>query len=533
MSTNDDPITPKTVGELNYCFFIPSYQRGYRWIKDDVEALLDDINEFSADGGETYCIQPLMVKPCDDNSGRWEVVDGQQRLTTFFIFMKIVAQQDPSAVLPFSLEYGKGRDGNEIFLEELSDEKIVGQERTTNIDYYHIVKAYETIKAWLDKQENKATAIQELNTKIRKNVSFIWYEIPSGSDSIVMFRKVNLGKIRLTNAELIKALLLNKDNFCKEGADKTQLEGVNKRQIEISLAWDRIEQGLRNDSFWYFLNEKEQSGTRIDILFEVLAETDKKRATEWEKVSTQNYSSFLFFYAWLKTEKTKNNSEKFIKDLWEQVEGLYAEFREWYEDLDKYHVIGYLIASGKSISDIVNVTRGKRKSAVWKALLEQVKNPKKLSELSHGSRNDKEKIRQVLLLFNIATFVCQEEKQHRFPFDIYKQEKWDIEHIHATADETGDADDSLENLTLLNREINRAYQDAPFNEKRDVIIKREKDGLFVPLCTRNVFLKVYSKQMNTMEEWGKWNDNDKTDYIDRIEETFEKFFNYKHEESIK
>ena len=57
---------PKTVYELrDYSFYIPAYQRGYRWTTRDVEALLDDIYEFDA-GTEAnpkkYCLQPLIVK---------------------------------------------------------------------------------------------------------------------------------------------------------------------------------------------------------------------------------------------------------------------------------------------------------------------------------------------------------------------------------------------------------------------------------------------------------------------------------------
>ena len=238
-------IVTKTIGELkDYRFFVPSYQRGYRWTEHEVTALLDDIYEFSTEGNKSYCIQPLAVKNRDD--GSFEVVDGQQRLTTIYIFMKIASQEIRSATPPFELEY-KTRSDSAVFLKSLSDDKDLEKEKNKNIDFYHIASAYEKINHWLDSQPDKSVAIQELNTKIRKNVFFIWYELPIDNDPIAIFTKVNLGKIPLTNSELIKALLLNKDNFSTD---------INKRQTEISVAWDRIEQGLRNDSFWYFLNEE-------------------------------------------------------------------------------------------------------------------------------------------------------------------------------------------------------------------------------------------------------------------------------------
>jgi hypothetical protein len=151
-----------------------------------------------------------------------------------------------------------------------------------------------------------------------------------------------------------------------------------------------------------------------------------------------------------------------------------------------------------------------------------------LLKISYGNYNDNQKIRRLLLLFNIATLVCKSEKQYRFPFDIYKGEtgdriKWDIEHIHATADETDDADDSLWNLTLLEQGTNRSplYADKPFDEKRKVILERESKGLFVPLCTKNIFLKAYSSKLDNMDQWSS---DDKKDYIAEMEKTFKDFF---------
>jgi hypothetical protein len=498
-------IEKKTIGDLKeYRFFVPSYQRGYRWTEFEVAALLDDVSEFLSVGDTKYCIQPLIVKKRKD--GSFEVVDGQQRLTTIYIFMKIAEQEIRSAVPPFELNY-ETRENSGSFLKGLSDDTCIDD---SNIDFNHIGRAYRKMNQWLDDQSDKSVAIQELNTKIRKNVFFIWYELPSGSDPIAVFTKVNLGKIPLTNAELIKALLLNKNNFSSD---------VMKRQTEISIAWDRIEQGLRNDSFWYFLNEKEHSGTRIDMLFELLAK-DYNKKLDIPILTGQNYFPFLVFSAVL--TQSKGKEESFVNVLWSDVERIFAEFRDWYDDLNKYHIIGYLIATGETISDIFLLTRWKRKSATTKALLEKAKLKRDdLDTLSLDTATHKKRIRKLLLLFNIATLVCKSEKQYRFPFDIYKREQWDIEHIHATADETDEPDDSLGNLALLDSHTNRSYKEAQFKEKRQILIERESKGLFVPLCTKNVFMKVYSKNLDNMD---LWNEEDKAVYISAIKQTLDIFF---------
>jgi hypothetical protein len=156
------------------------------------------------------------------------------------------------------------------------------------------------------------------------------------------------------------------------------------------------------------------------------------------------------------------------------VEKVYERFQEWYADLNKYHVIGYLISSGIRITDIFDLTNNKRKSEEIRILIDKTKiksieSQEKLFSISYGAN----KLRNMLLLFNIATLVCKNERQYRFPFDLYKKDKWDIEHIHATADETEEADDNIGNLTLLSADINRSYQDDDFVSKRKEIIKRD------------------------------------------------------------
>ena len=56
-------IELKSISDLQgMVFFIPSYQRGYRWTQQQVKDLLNDVNEFNDDNNGFYCIQPLVVK---------------------------------------------------------------------------------------------------------------------------------------------------------------------------------------------------------------------------------------------------------------------------------------------------------------------------------------------------------------------------------------------------------------------------------------------------------------------------------------
>ena len=75
-------LDTKLVGEIMGLFFIPDYQRGYRWGEKEVTQLLEDVN---ANGVKNYCLQPIVVKRLSQveiqekqlSDGEWaEVIDG-------------------------------------------------------------------------------------------------------------------------------------------------------------------------------------------------------------------------------------------------------------------------------------------------------------------------------------------------------------------------------------------------------------------------------------------------------------------------
>ena len=481
---------PKIIKDLkDMTFFIPAYQRGYRWTPQEVGDLLDDINEFNAGNASSpknYCLQPLMVKKRKD--GSYEVVDGQQRLTTIFIFLKIA--EATTHYTPYKLTF-ETRDQSETFLSNLLNHD--GTIANDNIDYYHITEAYKKINDWLDLMSDSGTprftVLSTLFNKITNNVFFIWYEVPENIKPVELFTRVNMGKIRLSNAELVKALIFNQDNFSRN---------AEREQQELSLSWDRIERDLQRDSIWYFLTEDEsrEYETRIDLIFDLLSEKYNEKLPEKQKiqvpVSICYNRTFLIFYAVYKNAKDKG---KFVMELWDEVTKTYERFLEWYYDLNKYHIVGYLISSGTKISRIFELSDDKKKSEINRGLVKEIKtdiNLKSVDALKQLSYDDsKKKLRKFFLLVNIATLVCKNEKQYRFPFDLYKTEKWDIEHIHATADPNDESDDTIGNLTLLSAKINRSYQDDEFSEKRKKIIARDRNGMFIPVCTKNVFTKQY------------------------------------------
>ena len=115
----------------------------------------------------------------------------------------------------YSIEYATHRSdsnddnipGSKELLDSLHDEAFrnsddYGKIKDSNIDYFHICQTYQVVSKWFDEHKvDKAGFLSVLKSKVQ----FIWYETEE-ADPIRVFTRLNIGKIALTDSELIKAL---------------------------------------------------------------------------------------------------------------------------------------------------------------------------------------------------------------------------------------------------------------------------------------------------------------------------------------
>ena len=551
-------IEPKSINDLHGMkFFIPSYQRGYRWTEQQVKDLLNDILEFSQkkkQESEYYCLQPLVVKRKDKDvlssikaatsieevetllKGSWEVIDGQQRLTTLFIILSVLGETSV-----YFLEY-ETRIGSEKFLEKIDENK-----KDDNIDYYHICQSKQTVASWLD---NDVIDKEGFKETLLNKVKFIWYESVD-EDPIKVFTRLNIGKISLTNAELIKALFLNRSNFGEKDSEHLKL-----RQQEIASEWDNIEYTLQNDEFWLFLHEKSYNRpTRIDFIFDLICE--QKTLGTFDNIGTDDYKTFRYFYEYFKQKEEKQESNPYVQQktkieiCWSKVKDYFQTFKEWFDDLELYHYIGYLVEYNYSLSGLVSIWHSsKDKDSFVNYLKAEIKTKIErcpcLDFQYKEDGSDKGKCKPILLFQNIQTVINQNKNNlsnedyklgvlYKFPFHLYKLENWDVEHINSnTTNDEEDADTQNEwllnvylsadddtqqkirsyfessndkkeklfeeikkkisqneewtpveknriwNYTLLDSSTNRSYGNAIFSGKRRVIIGKDK-GLSIAI----------------------------------------------------
>ena len=583
-------LEAKPIKDIRGTFYIPAYQRGYRWERTQVKTLLNDLYQcMEANGQEKdYCLQPVVVqKKGVQKKGelQYDLIDGQQRLTTIYILLRYVQQnfETDYAQQNFGTDYAQQNFGTEFSFKYETRENTKDflnnmdpQLAQTNIDFFHIYQAYTTIKDWLEETfpADTDSHLYKLCNYVKEKVKVIWYEVGAEADPIALFTRLNIGKIQLTNAELIRALFLSD---MPNGME-------NRRKYEMAIQWDDIEKQLRDDdgAFWAFITRKraEDYPTRIDILFDLMC----------HKQDAEKDPLFTFF----KMEERLKHSDR--DSVWQEVINGFLQLKEWYKDNVYYHKIGYLIASGSNtMADLFDEARGKRKSE-FKDRLDEL-----IAESITWRTNDKDsywdldyhkdynRICRILLLFNVQSIISYCVRQ-RFPFNEYNNEKWSIEHIHAQNSEglktvelqlewlqkhlpslkaihrdepdnelvrdvekvidgirqsgrfirsdfddifrrvvndlsdTTDTDyiNTLPNLALLSCGHNTCLSNSTFDVKRNLIIKMDKSGEFIPYCTKMTFLKYYENSSDVQVHF--WGQKDREAYLQAIQHVIAPYY---------
>lgn len=546
---NEIVLDTKLVGEIKGEFHVPSYQRGYRWGSTEVIRLLDDVYQ---NGKKNYCLQPIVVR----NRGEtYELVDGQQRLTTLYLIYRYMKNANPFFEEPtFSITY-ETRDRSADFLNNIDITK-----REDNIDFWFMAGAYECIKQWFEK--DLQIRVMHIFEYFKENVKIIWYEVGENEDTISLFARLNVGKIPLTSAELVKAIFLSRD-----------VNSISReRQEEISLQWDNMEKELHNNSLWYFLTNKTNAEyqTRIDLVLDLIS---GKPANNREK-----------YYTFFKFDEMRQS--KTLDSIWRNIQQTFLVLKDWHVNHELYHKIGYLIASETlTLQELFILSKDKTKNEFRDSLdgyiRESIKIEGNYADLSYEKASDRKKISILLLLFNVESVRRNGEHSQWFPFDKYKFRKsgkvtWSLEHIHAQQSEglrtqeiwkewlslhipsvksisddsnelielmsSAVAKDKLEgqefseiqqkvvdllsvkgnteymhsiaNMALLSSADNAALNNSTFDVKRNEIIKMDKAGQYIPFCTRMVFLKYYTPSADSQLHF--WGHADRIAYVEAM-----------------
>lgn len=575
----DSQVDIRQIEVFADCYHIPSYQRGYRWTKNNVTALLNDLREFrttrKADGTRQrcYCLQPIVFQRLKDGSLR--VVDGQQRLTTI-------------AIIRYVLEGEQINFGWNLYYDELNTDLhqlLTNLDADTSINGHFMREVRDAVREWRSDPMN-APANARLNedvldlfrpdaTKIQyeQSVFFIPYlqnQEDVNDDGQATFNQLNDGQTPLTSSELIKALYLVSDN----GLPLIERQNIAKE-------WSEMESALRQDDFWtvWRTNEFSECYTRLDVLFAAIVDVNSR------SLAGDRLAVYHEVEKWL-ADHSGEGRERALKALWEKVLRCYWWMMSCCEDPESYNLLGWI--SGRTESRFSTIYQkvfvqkgmqsfvGSRK--ILKAMIrESFSNWGINLEDIPGMRYGMEHLDDLLLLSNVLD---ASRMGKRLPFGVINgkrsylsngEEKtwsWNIEHVspqtpsdmtrevkerwvedaeseigkikEGSIDERFDSLwreyvdnrlkdlDSISNLVLLDSATNQSYGNHVFAVKRKKILEVSDEFMANGRCGRpvlpltyKVFSKTFNGRVDQMRYWGK---EDADAYLADMQKLFSGFW---------
>ena len=268
---------------LELCFkqssyIIPDYQREYVWEEENVKALLDDIiGACNHSFEKQYFVGTIVVYK---TNSKFEVIDGQQRLTTFFILIcalkKLHDEMHENSKVLSDLIYSTVTDDMGVdvesyhlelqyqdasgYLEKIYKDTAKKEDAQTESEK-KIYEAYEYIYRTI---KNEFTTVEELRKFkgfILKKVLFVQIETKDMSDALKIFETINQRGVGLNPMDLLKNLIfmhVKRENF-KE---------LNLRWAEITRTLEKINEQPLRFLRYYIMAQYDTSSQKDGIMRE-------------------------------------------------------------------------------------------------------------------------------------------------------------------------------------------------------------------------------------------------------------------------
>lgn len=498
------------------CFVVPSYQRGYRWTDSQIRRLLTDLLEFKMekDGGnklvgDYYCLQPIVVKKLTDaeiskklgneyqiDSGTdyYEIVDGQQRMITVFIFLKYLLNDSD----PYSIEFERDKDRSNArrkLLNSMNNSFDPASVSVNFADAYYFLEAFNSIKSWFKEytvKTRKITLKAYMGTAICDETKVIWYELDSNADCYSIFKNINHGKIPLTDAELVKAMLLNSKYYAFGGSINAKI--VKQEQDRYARLWDEIQKALSDDGMWSFITGGGDIDvpTNIDFIIRLIVAKDDPAYHD-----ESDYKYFSYFENKLTEVPDK---KAYIESVFESLKTTFRTIQDWYNNYILHNYIGFILtyAAKKDVATRISIIIdliSQYETLSKTAFIEELKTNRikkmfvKFTIDDINYEDNGKDVEKLLMLFNIEEL---NEIHAKFNFSV-NDDVWSIEHIKAQHSEIVQDDkrrEYLQNEKASLGEAKKTTSDAALKTKIDGILMQIDVLLKVPSIDENEFKRV-------------------------------------------
>ena len=461
--------------ERNVSYFnIPHYQRGYKWVPDNVNRLLDDIDAFKINDDKFYCIQNITVIKSNDV---FNVIDGQQRLTTLTILLSYLDQKSlvhnkvrfpENSIRKFTnqtlnnlithneLNFYDTFDSWDSFLDQYPDYDLQ--------DIYHVVTIAFAIKSWFEKKGSDE--FKDLfQQKLLNNVKVIVNEVEGSLSEEKVFGNLNSKRIPLDGSDLVRAILITRvaTEEAKAEIDLKHIIFVNERRIKLGWELDQI-------NIWW---SKKDVSSYFSEFLSIKSETYGDNRLFNESIYPINL--LYSFYAEIsgKDKLTlsfiEEQSTSAIK-LFKEIQSLNYTLQDWYTDKEIYHFLGFLFGCNRTLKKKISL---KTVWDLWQSSLSRVEfkaNLKiKIEELIGDCRDFYEELsvnwykdRQEQLVYTLLLMDVIEaikDNKAKLPATCFKKRAEDIEHIFPQTPKDK-KNDEIYNYTLFLIKSGYLQQDA-------------------------------------------------------------------------
>ena len=200
LSVNSELLSLNDIVGKKFSFEIPIYQRLYVWKEEQVRILLDDLYEVFESKKDIFYLGNVLVVE-NKNENYFDLIDGQQRFTTLWMFsivlqnaLKSFVYEDESFRLNFSIrEYVKN-----YFEDYLKDKNPKSTIDNTISDALGIINTF------CSKKDN----LPEFTKYLMEKVKLLFTIVPKETDLNKLFELINNRGVQLQHHEILKAKLL-------------------------------------------------------------------------------------------------------------------------------------------------------------------------------------------------------------------------------------------------------------------------------------------------------------------------------------
>ena len=329
-------------------YTIPPYQRGYKWNRENVFKLLYDLKSFEKSNTSTsdsfYCIQNITIVSLANEEG-WNVVDGQQRLTTLYILLSYLKKFVNSEELSFfsspnCLKYEVRTETGSFLQDEVFSGNIwnleINPDKAPRKDEWYIRDVAKSIKDWFDIEGNtiQTKTITDKLMLIVNNMS------ENAATEEEIFAGLNGGKVDLDGADLVRAILITRS--AKQKYQDALAAKVQEYRIRIALELDEMNLwwGVREQQK-YFEQFLPENAFKIDIFDHETHPIDLLYKLYYLIYRNDDEKFGIEFFENGRNFNSTNDDDHW--ELYESIMHLHNTLKLWFVDSRLYHWIGYLI----------------------------------------------------------------------------------------------------------------------------------------------------------------------------------------------